>query len=179
MVARAPVTDQHLENLLNEGLSTADIARRPEVPLSQSAVHARLHRSGALQRRRIRREALARTFAELYESGMSVQQIVDMDGVELGWDAVRRLILSTGTRIRPTWINSGVAGPHPQRPDISTEQLQHMYEAEGRSLREIAEMVGIGYTAVHCRLSTAGVRFRRTGNPGYRIQREQPDLAAA
>lgn len=176
MVARAPISDDFLESLLQQGLSTADIARRSDVPLSQSAVHARLYRSGALERRRLRREQLARSFADLYESGMSIQQIVDRPEVTYGWDAVRRLILSTGTPIRPTWVNSGVSGPQPQRPDISTEELVRLYEVEGLSLRQIADQVGVGYTAVHCRLSTAGVRFRRTGNPGYR---QRVELVAA
>lgn len=176
MVARADVSDDFLEALLIEGLTTSDIARRPDVPLSQSVVYDRLNASGALERRRLRREQLARDFAELYKGGKSIQQIADMDGVDLGWDTVRRMILSTGTKIRPTWSKSGVAGPMPHRPEISTDDLKHMYEVQGWSLRRIADHVGIWYTAVHCRLTTAGVQFRRTGNPGYRP--EDVDAAA-
>ena len=162
---RADVDNDHLVRLFTvEGISMREIAARPEVRLSVSAVHRRLIAAGV--KTGVEQEVDDAFLIRLYVvEGLTMQQIADRPDVPVSLNTIWRRLRAAGVEIRPAGF---------RRAEVDDELIIRLYVVEGLSCEQIAarEDVDCHAGTVRRRLIDAGVEMRPAGGVRAEVDRE-------
>lgn len=100
--------------------------------------------------------------------GATLQEIADELGRSIA--TVHRHLRRAGVELRPA---GSTVRRHPRRlPDAELQRTARLYVEDGLSLRQVAEVLGVGQSSVRWRLERAGVQMRPKSQAG----RESPFL---
>ncbi len=121
------------------------------------------------ERPQLQREVLERLYVR---EGLSLKQVAERLGPPISKRMVQRALERFGIPMRPA------RPPAFKQEALSRELLERLYVDEGRSLPEVADIVGVSQTTLKKRMNALGIP-RRASSWRSVGDRPAPDSAAA